>query len=335
MSSNVPDDPSNLSDPALLARLHEVAGTITGRAALAVVDRESEPQVRLALVRASADTAFEIGSISKALTGMLLAEDLRSGGIALETPLGEISPAIDESELASVTLLELATHTSGLPKMPHGWGAAIDALPYAIFGRNPYRGSPDSVIAIAARQPLRSRGRRNYSNIGGAVLGEALATFHSTDYSSLLTEQILVPLEMSATSVSVEGHTAPWGRASFGLPREPWVLGSYAPAGGLLSTIGDMVRLATALLQGSAPGMAALDPIDGVRTDRPHRQTGLFWIIDGPPDQIPSITWHNGGTGGYSSFIAIMPDIGRAVVGLQSVAGRSRRLQRMALALAS
>ena len=125
------------------------------------------------------------------------------------------------------------------------------------------------------------------------------------------------------------------GRASFGLPREPWVLGGYAPAGGLLSTIGDMVRLATALLEGSAPGMAALDPIDGVRTDRPNRQTGLFWIIDGPPDQIPTVTWHNGGTGGYSSFIALMPDVGRAVVGLQSVAGRSRRLQRTALALAS
>jgi CubicO group peptidase (beta-lactamase class C family) len=96
-----------------------------------------------------------------------------------------------------------------------------------------------------------------------------------------------------------------------------------------------MVRLISALLDGSAPGLAALNPIKEIQTDRPNRMTGLCWIIDGPPDQIPAITWHNGGTGGYSSFLALMPDTGRAVVALQSVAGRSQRLQRIALEMAA
>ena len=333
LSPTVPDESSSPNDLGLLGRLHGCAGTIRGRLAVAVVDRDVEPPVRRALVRASAVTPFEIGSITKALTGMLLADAVGHGRVTTTTTVGEIVPAVGGSELASVSLLELATHTSGLPRMPHGWSAAVDALPYAVLGRNPYRGSPDRVIELAARQPLHGRGRRRYSNIGGAVLGEALAASWPGGYPALLEDRILGPLGMASTRVSVVGDTAPWGRASFGLPREPWVMGGYAPAGGLVSNLDDLVRLVLALLDGSAPGRDALDPLRGVPTDRPNRMTGLCWMIDGPPDQQPAITWHDGGTGGYSSFLALMPDTGRGVVTLQSVAGRSGRLREIALAL--
>jgi CubicO group peptidase (beta-lactamase class C family) len=192
-----------------------------------------------------------------------------------------------------------------------------------------------SVVPLASRQRLHGRGQRRYSNLGGAVLGEVVATALSTDYPSLLSERLLVSLGMEETAVSVEGRCAPRGRSSMGLPRQPWAIRGYAPAGGVFSTIGDMVRLAEALLSGSAPGLAALTPIEGVKTDRPNRRTGLFWIVDGPPDQNPAITWHNGGTGGYSSFLALIPESRRVVIALQSVAGRSQRLQRIALDLAT
>ncbi len=321
------------SDPALLARLHDVAGVVAGRLALAVVDLNSEPRVRFALVRSSPDTRFEIGSITKGLTGMLLADIVQEGRFFLDSPVRMLAPTIEGTELASVTLSELATHCSGLPRMPAGGTGTLRALPYALLGRNPYRGSPTCVIELAARQPLQGRGQRRYSNLGGAVVGELLATALSVDYAALLAERILLPLGMEATGVSSKGHGAPWGRSSIGLPREPWALRGYAPAGGLFSTIEDMARLASGLLGGTAPGLAAIHAIDGARTDRPNRQTGLSWIIDGPPDRIPTTTWHNGGTGGYSSFLAVIPDAGRAVVALQSVAGRSQRLQRIALSL--
>jgi CubicO group peptidase (beta-lactamase class C family) len=264
---------------------------------------------------------------------MMLAESAAAGRVALDTCLGEVVPTVVGSDLSTVTLLELATHTSGLPRMPLTGGGPFRAFPYVVLGLNPYRNSPTSVIELASRQVLHGRGQRRYSNIGGAVLGEALAAVAATDYASLLADQILNPLAMRATAVSVKGHVAPWGRSSMGLPREPWILRGYAPAGGVISTLDDLVRLAVALVDGSAPGATALLPIEGVRTDLPHRRTGLSWIIDGLPDQDPSITWHNGGTGGYSSFIALLPASGRAVIAMQSVAGRSHRLARIALEL--
>jgi CubicO group peptidase (beta-lactamase class C family) len=329
----MPDGPPAQSDPRLLAKLHDVAGIVAGRLAVAVVDLNSEPPVRFALVRCTTETAFEIGSITKALTGMLLADLVHEGRLSLDTPVGLVASTTEGTDLGSVTLMELATHTSGLPRMPRGGAGTFRAVPYALAGRNPYRSSPMSVIELATGQQLHDRGQRRYSNIGGAVLGEILATALSTDYPSLLAQRLLLPLEMEATGVSVKGNTAPWARSSMGLPREPWVLRGYAPAGGVFSTIEDMARLASRLLDGSAPGLAATYPIEGVHTDRPNRRTGLFWIIDGPPEQIASMTWHNGGTGGYSSFLALMPDTGQAVIALQSVAGRSQRLQRMALGL--
>ncbi len=320
-------------DLQLLAKLHDVAGHVAGRFAVAVVNVEPEPHVRLALIRSSADTVFEIGSITKALTGMLLDEIVQEGRLSLDASVGDIAPATEGTELASVTLRELATHTSGLPRMPVGLAGGVSALPFALVGGNPYRSAPLSVIDVAARQPLDGRGQRRYSNLGGALVGDLLAGALSAEYPRLLAERILLPLGMESTGVSAKGHVAPWGRSSAGLPREPWILRGYASAGGLFSTIGDMARLASGLLDGSAPGLAAIHPIEGVKTDRPNRRTGLFWITDGPPNQVPAITWHNGGTGGYSSFLALIPDAGRAVIALQSVGGRSERLQRIALGL--
>jgi CubicO group peptidase (beta-lactamase class C family) len=260
---------------------------------------------------------------------MLLAEIVQEGRLSLDASVGEIAPTTEGSELASVTLLELATHTSGLPRMAGG----VSALPFALVGGNPYRSAPLSVIEVAARQPLHGRGQRRYSNLGGALVGELLAGALSANYSRLLAERILHPLGMESTGVSVKGHVAPWGRSSAGLPREPWVLRGYASAGGLFSAIGDMAQLASGVLDGSAPGVAAIHSIEGVKTDRPNRRSGLFWITDGPPNQVPAITWHNGGTGGYSSFLALIPDAGRAVIALQSVGGRSQRLQHITLGL--
>jgi CubicO group peptidase (beta-lactamase class C family) len=331
----VADEPSSGGDPDLLGRLHQLVGVVSGRLAVAVVESQSPSPVRLALVRASPDTPFEIGSITKGLTGMLLADAVGCDHLRLDTPVADIVPETEGSDLASVTLLELATHTSGLPRLPKRGTDVPRALAFAFLGRNPYRGGPASVIDLAARQPLRGRGGRRYSNLGGALLGELVATAASTDYPTLLSGRILSPLGMHGTWVSTKWQCAPWGRSPLGLPREPWVLGGYTPAGGLVSTVEDLVPLARALLDGSAPGSAAVQPLPGVTTDRPDRRTGLCWIVDGPTGPAPAITWHNGGTGGYSAFLGLLPDLGRAVIALQSVAGRSQRLQRIALEVGS
>lgn len=110
------------------------------------------------------------------------------------------------------------------------------------------------------------------------------------------------------------------------------MLGGYSPAGGAISTIADMTRLATALLDRSAPGLVSLDPIGRFESDQPERASGMFWVIDSVPGTERTMVWHNGQTGGYSSFLALYPQARRAVVVLANVA-RATEQERIALAL--
>lgn len=128
------------SDPPFLASLRHVAPVISGRMALALVELQPEPRKRIALIRASVDTRFEIESITKALTGMLLADGLHRERLSLDTPVGKVVPTTNGSELATVTLGELATRTSGLPRIPGG--VSCGALPNALAGRNPLPSLP-------------------------------------------------------------------------------------------------------------------------------------------------------------------------------------------------
>jgi len=324
------------NDPELVTSLDDLAGHRANRIAVAVVDLDPAPHADLALINADATTQFEIGSITKPLTGMLLADAVTYGKLSLDTEVGDIVPSSQRTALGTVTLLELATHTSGLPRMPQTQGIVLRALPYLFFGLNPYRGTmPATVIRLAERQHLHGRGQVRYSNLGGALLGQLLAVAESTQYPSLVSDRILRPLGITSSAVATKEDHAGWGRSSLGLPRQPWVMGGYAPAGGVFSTIGDMARLACALLDGTAPGVESLDPVDGVAGGRPNRRSGLFWIIDEPPGEGRTTIWHNGGTGGYSSILVLIPSTRRAVVILEGRAGGAARLKRIADQLAT
>ena len=122
------------------------------------------------------------------------------------------------------------------------------------------------------------------------------------------------------------------GRSRRGLPRQPWIMGGYAPVGGVYSTIDDLSRLASALLNRSAPGAKSMVPIDGINIDAPNRRSGLFWNINESAEPN-GVVWHNGGTGGYSSLFGLMPNARRSVVVLESVASRHVRLGRIAAQL--
>jgi CubicO group peptidase (beta-lactamase class C family) len=126
------------SDPELLARVGEFATGRKSRLAAALIDLAAQPSSRFAFVGHSPDLPFEIGSITKALTGMLLADCVEADLVSLDSEVGQIATVEARSELASVSLLELATHTSGLPRMPRGIETRLRALPYAGMGLNPY-----------------------------------------------------------------------------------------------------------------------------------------------------------------------------------------------------
>jgi CubicO group peptidase (beta-lactamase class C family) len=360
-------------DPELVEQLVGLRGRLTRMIAAAVVDLDAEPGVRWAHlttnkprtvtspeVKVDADPKFELGSIAKGLTGMLLADAIGRGELTLETTAGEVLAADPELQeqtegpLHTITLRELCTHTSGLPRLPRTAGTTGRVVRYALLGMDPYRGqSAERVLRDAAAQTLQHRGRYRYSNLGGAVAGQLLAIAAGGEYPALLHDRIFQPLQMTSSTVAVKGGTAARGRTKSGLGRQPWVLDGYAPAGGVISTIEDVARLTAALVDGSAPGIESLSALHDVAPSAPGREAGMFWIIEplpplkplkpptrrerpdgdpesAPPTAGPVLTWHNGMTGGYSAFLGVEPKARRGVAVLTDTA---RAEQPRALAL--
>jgi CubicO group peptidase (beta-lactamase class C family) len=302
--------------------------------AAAVIDRRAVPTTRLALIGADPGTRFEIGSITKALTGMLLADAVERGEITLDTEVGAVIPTSAGTDFGSITVKELCTQTSGLPRVALGPLTVLRGLRFALLGFDPNRGIDASeMLRQAARQRLSDRGRYRYSNLGAAVLGQLLAIVTGTEYPRLLRERILAPIEMTGSVVAGRRDAAAPGSSSSGLPRRPWILDGYAPAGGVISTIGDMALLAEALVGGSAPGLASMTPIEGTATGQPHRTSGMFWVIGSIPGRGGTMVGHTGRTGGYSALLVLLPKTQRAVIVLENVARRPREHERLAAGL--
>jgi CubicO group peptidase (beta-lactamase class C family) len=341
-------------DPELVERIAGLRARLTHTIAAAVVDLDEQPVARWARLTTNkprtttapeavvdADPRFELGSVTKALTGMLLADAIERGELALETTAGEIlasDPKLaagSEGSLHSLTMLELATHTSGLPRLPRTAGTAGRLVRLGVLGMDPYRGlSAERVLQLAAAQPLRERGKYRYSNLGGAVAGQLLAIAGGRRYPALLRERIFAPLQMNSSTIASKGDAAARGRSSSGLRRQAWILDGYAPAGGAISTVRDVARLTQALVDGSAPGIGSLQALSGVAPSAPGREAGMFWVIEPlEPRRHPgaaadgterrdgiTLTWHNGTTAGYSAFVGVVPQLGHGVAVLADAA---------------
>ncbi|MDR7273374.1 serine hydrolase domain-containing protein [Catenuloplanes atrovinosus] len=313
--------PERSGDAALAQRVRDAVEDPDGYRGLSVAYVESGA-VRYAGLgddRITPDTAFEIGSVTKALTGMLLA-DLETGGVLrAQDTLGALLPGT-AGPAASITAEELASHRAGLPRLP-------PLNPVSLFLRqaraaDPYAGiGPDDVAReIGETGELDGRGEVHYSNYGASVLGLALATRAGTPYPRLLTDRILTPLGMGDTVFTLDGAAPPPGAAEgatpSGRPAAPWTASGTAPAGvGAWSTAADLGRLLTALLAGTAPGQAAT--ADRFDAD-PGQRIGYGWFTRTADDR--RIVWHNGGTGGFSAFVAFEPATGRGVAVLGDTA---------------
>lgn len=286
----------------------------------------------MAFIRADAGTRFEVGSITKVMTGMLLADAIERGELTIASTVGQLAPSLAESAVASVTAQELCTHTSGLPRLPGNPRTMVRLAQFVMLGLDPYRCiTASQVLAMAGREELRYRGRSAYSNLGAALLGQLLAKRAGADFGTLLHQRIFAPVGMRSARIATLQQKAAPGWSGAGLPRQPWVQDGYAPAGGVIATVADLARLAVALLSQTAPGWRSMAAVPGVLTNRPDRRSGMFWVISSLPDG-GSMTWHNGATGGYSACLALFPDSHRAVVVLANIS-RAADQERIALGL--
>jgi CubicO group peptidase (beta-lactamase class C family) len=315
--------PDSTGDPGLAQRVREAAGDgahrglsvaliENGRVTYAGVGDTGGPDPR----PVDEHTSYELGSIAKTMTGMLLA-DLAGEGLSPDTPVRELLPGVAFSDPAvgNATLAELSSHRAGLPSVrftPAGW---LRSYLYVFAGMDPYGAAgPQAMLDDAAAVSAGGRGEVSYSNLGVALLGQALAERAGTGYEELLRARLLTPLGMDETVVAQPDEPLPAGRAhgagANGTPADPWRDHGYAGAGGAVwSTADDIARLVQGVMAGSAPGADAATP----RFDAgENRRIGYGWFTTRFGDR--EITWHNGGTGGFRTYAGFDRASGRGVV---------------------
>ncbi|MFE7606526.1 serine hydrolase domain-containing protein [Brachybacterium paraconglomeratum] len=272
---------------------------------------------------------FEIGSVSKTFTGALLAVAVERGELTTDTTVAEVlGTDAKGSAIADVTLAELATHSSGLPRLASA--ATGGSILAGLLRKDPYRGRDGhQVIADALDETPSDRGQHAYSNLAVALQGQLLATAAGSDYAALLAERTLAPLSMTSTYAPITAEnlreSARRGHGTSGLRQGMWTMHGSAPAGGIRSTPADMTRYLTAMIDGSAPGAAAATEV--LFEESAESSTAMNWFLEDFGSGQP-ITWHNGMTGGYASFVGWDPSTGR---GLALLSDTARSLDELAV----
>lgn len=267
---------------------------------------------------AQPDTIYEIGSITKTMTALLFAHATESGRLRPDTALGSVLDLAD-SPVGHVALEELASHRSGLPRIATRRRDRIAGALAVLRHRNPYTAGLATLLEQARATTVANRGRFAYSNLGFALLGQAIAAHAGTTYPQLLQDQLFERLGMIQSTTPLTAAEllpdAPTGYNVRGHSEQAWTMNAYAPAGGVRSTPADMTRYAQAVLNSDAPGMNALDP----RWEAENgTHVGYAWFTDHIDDT--TITWHNGGTAGFSSMLALDRERASAVVVLTNTA---------------
>ena len=291
--------PAATGDTELAGLLDTLVTHRTHRLAVIVAEEGREP--RTAFVDSAPHERFELGSLSKALTGLMIGDAIDRRELALDTRLDALVDDIAPS-LADITMSQLVTHTSGLPRLPTTPGMTARALGHGVFLTNPYaRMTARRVLSDAARSRRGPVGESLYSNLGAAVVGTSVAAAQGVSYSKLMQDRLFTPMGMVDTSASAHGTRAPRGWRG-GRRAARWPMDGYAPAGGVVSTPADMARLAQAIVDRSAPGVDTATKAVG-------RGHGIFWVLDGRGG-----VWHNGETGGYSSYLELEVDPVRRVI---------------------
>jgi CubicO group peptidase (beta-lactamase class C family) len=271
------------------------------------------------------DTVFEIGSATKVFTGLLLADAIERGEMKLDDPISKYLPPsvkVPTRNGRQITLLDLATHTSGLPRMPDNFLPKDWDNPYADY-------TVEQMYAFLSGYTLpRDIGATyEYSNLGVGLLGHILALKAGTNYETLVLQRICQPLGMTNTLITLMPELKArlaTGHNAAGEPVSNWDLPTLAGAGALRSTANDMLKFVAANLGLTRSDLwPAMQLVQVPRHEAsspamPDTQIGLCWHVS---NQFGTeVIWHNGGTAGYHSFIGFDQKKRRGVVVLSNSA---------------
>ena len=277
---------------------------------------------------AQPDSIYEIGSITKTFTGLMLSQMALQGKVPLDQPVRELLPAgtVAKPPGDEIRLVDLSTQHSGLPRMPDNFNPADIANPYADYGTaDLYAFMSKHGVAKPANAPFL------YSNLGVGLLGQALANSAGTSYENLLEQEITGPLGMTETVVTIRPELRSrfiGGHDANHQPVSAWDLTALAGAGAIRSSAKDMLTyldanlhpeqyVATRSLESKSMSAALMQAQELRGESWPGGRIGLGWLYE------PSthMYWHNGGTGGYTSYAMFNRQADYAVIVLSNTAG--------------
>ena len=262
-----------------------------------------------------ATSVFEIGSITKVFTGILLADMVARGEVSLSDPVAAHLPdgvTMPSRGGREITLLDLSTQHSALPRLPDNMSPADATNPYADY-------TVEQMYAFLSGHELRRDvgAQYEYSNLGVGLLGHVLARVGGGSYEDVVSERILEPLGMSMTGITLEGEMQDWmanGHNPQGDVVPLWDLPTLAGAGALRSTVGDMLAFLAANIGSPVSQLErSMRASHEIRESAgPQMSIGLNWHVRSVGDE--KIVWHNGRTAGFRTFIGFDPDAGVGVV---------------------
>lgn len=260
---------------------------------------------------------FEIGSITKVFTGVLLAQAVVDQKVALDTTIGSLmgpEAKFADPRVAAITLKQLSTHTSGLPPLASNAAAGMaENDPYANY---------DEKLLLSYIQGEKLKGESpyscSYSNIGVGLLGYLLGKAYETTWEEAVVTKVCLPLGLKDTAVQPPGLPVATPYAE-GKEVKPWHLGVLGGAGALRSTAADMLRFGEALLHPETTALKdafaiALTPQAEIASS--GGQIGLGIFINKREGE--TVLQHDGGTGGYRSGLQVIPTKGFVRVALIS-----------------
>ena len=280
-----------------------------------------------------ADALYEVGSVTKTFTGLILAQMVEQKQVQLDTPVRELLPSGTVAKPASgheLTLVDLSSQHSGLPRLPANLHPAHAENPYADYGTGQlYAFMARQGVSLAPDTPF------VYSNLGVGLLGQALADRAGKPYPQLLHDEVLGPLDMRDTAIAL----TPALQARFAQgydaehhPAHAWDLDALAGAGGIRSTTGDMLTYLEAQLHPDRLSPATIDTpasktlpsaIGASHVLRGEAGPGMHIALNWFRYDSTGAFWHNGGTGGFSSYALFSPQGDYALVVLCNTASNA------------
>ncbi len=314
MASTVNASPLDLSEDAV-ADIERLLAHDSARAVVVGLYDRGETKIfgfgqlsRANEHKPNANSVFEIGSISKVFTSLLVQVLVDDGVLDWSQSIGSSLPDLKfgSPAVAAITLRELSTHSSGLPSLPDNIEMQNPTDPYAGYGRS------DLMAFLVSFKPDTLTKEYSYSNLGAGLLGTIAADAAEANYADAVRLKVLQPLKLLDTQTSLRDDQRDRLATGFsdGADMPNWGgFDALAGAGALLSTADNLLRF----IHHNVNSSDLKNSIAEIQQRQDQGPTALGWHVTEVDDGEPML-WHNGGTGGYTSFLAVRPDTGTGIV---------------------